>query len=77
MLRNIALATLLTLHSAALAACSDEPDVIQPKPGGSGGGGGGGSSGSKAGSGGASGGHAGTGAAGTTEQDAGNENDAG
>jgi hypothetical protein len=76
MLRNIALATLLTLSSAAFAACSDEPDVIQPKPGGSGGGGGGGSSGSKAGTGGA-GGKAGSGAAGSTEQDAGNENDAG
>jgi hypothetical protein len=76
MLRNIALATLLTLHVAALAACSDEPDVIQPKPGGSGGGGG--SSGGKAGTGGASGGgKAGSGAAGATEQDAGNENDAG
>jgi hypothetical protein len=75
MLRNIALATLLTLHAAALTACSNEPDVIQPKPGGSGGGGG--SSGSKAGTGGASGGKAGSGAAGTTEQDAGDEKDAG
>jgi hypothetical protein len=71
MLRNIALATLLTLSSAAFGACSDEPDVIQPKPGGSGGAGG--ASGSKAGT----GGHSGNGAAGTTEQDAGSETDAG